>query len=99
MNKLYDTAAELRDRIKAEERAAEIRAEIDGKTDENRGQMSKDEMRDKTNKAFKNMFLNRMTSEDREIIAKFDTRSMDQNKTTAGDGGYTVPTGFQAELE
>ena len=100
VNSLYDRSAELRDMIKAEERTAEIRAEISEKVEQaaDRNKESKDEARAKVNEAFRNLFMNRMSSEDRNVLNRFESRATDQSKTNS-EGGYTVPQGFQAELE
>lgn len=100
VNTLYDQDAELRDQIKAEERAAEIRAEISSKVEETaeKNGKSNDEQRAELNSAFKNIILRRASQKDFDTIRSFEKRATEQS-TTAAEGGYTIPTGFLAEIQ
>jgi HK97 family phage major capsid protein len=70
------------------------------------GSMSKDEAREKSNRAWQNYFLNRggkwadFTEEDRRTLENNPYKEFRTNaqSLTDGKGGYTIPTGFSNEL-
>jgi len=98
-NGFYDEKIEVDKKIKAEERAEEIRAAAAKEAEILRSEIggSAAENHEKLNRAFKNLMLKRATSEDLALITKIEKRATEQS-TTAAEGGYTIPTGFLAEL-
>ena len=100
VNQMYDKQVELRDQINAEERAIEMRSKLAENVEEiaDDSKKSKEEVRSEVNRAFYNIMTRRASQKDLDIVKQFESRATDQSKT-AGEGGYTVPTGFMAELE
>ena len=102
-NKLNDQVDALRAEIDILERQEAMDAEYAAPVKETRKEtkdMSKDEIRDKTNQAWRKLLINRgdveRLSPEERMFVKTEKRAQ---STTDAEGGFTIPEGFSNELE